>query len=158
VPIAVLCNVIRVTLMAVVSDHLYFQAKRVAAGGETWVPGFVLALFEGDGTVERLGAFRETVLDPQSWLHQSFGFAMLGLAFGLMWLELRAIDMFFVEEDGGAETGGGEDGSKAAPSAAGERGASEAAPVPPDASTGVSGGPSGQGRSVGAEPKGNERP
>jgi len=160
VPIAVVCNVIRVTLMAVVSDHLFFQAKRVAEGGETWVPGFVLALFKGDGTVERLGAFRETVLDPQSWLHQSFGFAMLGLAFGLMWLELRAIDMFFVEEDGGgeggdAEVGGGGNGSVGASSTAGGRAPADAAANPPGAPPGA---PSGQDRSAEAEPRGNERP
>jgi hypothetical protein len=41
-------------------------------------------------------------MNPESYLHQSFGFLMLGLAFLLMWLELRAIDVFFIEDAGAA--------------------------------------------------------
>jgi len=98
VPIAVFCNMIRVTLMAIASDYLFFQRHAVAGGGTTWIPGPVLALFKGDSVPARLEEFRQTVLDPNSALHQGFGFAMLGLAFVIMWAELRIIDMFFVEE------------------------------------------------------------
>lgn len=101
VPIAVLCNVIRVTLMAVASDHLFFERQAVAAGAPTWsrhVPAAFWGLLKGDDLVARLEDLRQTVLNPESLLHQSFGFAMLALAFVLMWAELRIIDMFFVEE------------------------------------------------------------
>jgi exosortase len=129
IPIAVLCNVIRVTLMAVVSDSLYFQRQAVLAGEGTWVPGFLLGLFEGDTAVAQLEAFRQAVLNPQSWLHQSFGFAMLGLAFVLMWLELRFIDLFFLEDEGGQAggTGPGTAAAGASDSAAGGDGG----PPPP---------------------------
>jgi len=110
VPIAVLCNVIRVTLMAVASDHLHFERLAVVEGGSTWIPAAVLGMFEGGTVAAQVESFRQAVLNPESWLHQSFGFAMLALAFGLMWLELRIIDLFFVEE---GEPENGEGGSSA---------------------------------------------
>ena len=105
VPIAVFCNFIRVTLMAVASDGLHFERLAAAAGAPTWsryVPGFVWSMFPGPGLPDRLAAARESVLNPQSYLHQSFGFLMLGLAFLLMWAELKAIDLVLVEEQGPA--------------------------------------------------------
>jgi hypothetical protein len=41
-------------------------------------------------------------LNPDSWLHQSFGFLMLGLAFLIMSVELKVVDMLYVEEEGPA--------------------------------------------------------
>jgi len=38
-------------------------------------------------------------MNPDSWLHLSFGFLMLGLAFLLMSMELRLIDLLLVEDD-----------------------------------------------------------
>jgi exosortase/archaeosortase family protein len=99
VPIAVFCNVVRVTLMAVASDHLHFERLDVLAGDSTWLPGLVLGMFEGGTAAAQIESFRQAVLNPDSLLHQSFGFAMLALAFGLMWLELRFIDLFFVEDE-----------------------------------------------------------
>jgi len=104
VPIAVFCNMVRVTLMSITSDHLFFERKAVLAGGTTWMPGAVLGMFKGVTVAEQIADFRQTVLNPESYLHQSFGFVMLGLAFVIMWAELRFIDMFFVEE----ETAGGD--------------------------------------------------
>jgi exosortase/archaeosortase family protein len=153
VPIAVFCNVIRVTLMAIASDQLYFEEGRVmlhAASWSTWAPRIIawpatawvgvvlvgagLFLFltrGGTDSLERhlsrwrmlgmivagmvvtlltakiaigypapadLELARQTVLNPQSAPHQAFGFAMLGLAFVLMWAELKVIDLFFIEE------------------------------------------------------------
>lgn len=108
VPIAVFCNVIRVTLMAVASDHLHFQRLGVLGGETTWLPGWVLGMVNGATVPERIEALRQTVLNPESWLHQSFGFAMLGLAFVLMWAELRVIDLFFVDEGSEPAAGGGD--------------------------------------------------
>jgi exosortase len=101
VPIAVLCNVIRVTLMAIASDGLFFEMQRAMEGAATWsasLPGFILGMLKGDTLAERLADLREGVLNPESLLHQSFGFAMLGLAFLLMHLLLRGIDAMFTEE------------------------------------------------------------
>ena len=153
IPIAVFCNVIRVTLMAIASDQLYFEEGRVmrhAASWSTWAPriiawpgsawvgvvlvGLGLFLFltrGGTDSLERhlsrwrllgmivvgmvvtlltakiaigypapddLELARQTVLNPQSAPHQAFGFAMLGLAFVLMWAELKVIDLFFIEQ------------------------------------------------------------
>ena len=98
VPIAVFCNMVRVTLMAIASDHLFFERKAVLTGGSTWIPAAILRLFSGVTAAEQIADFRQTVLNPESYLHQSFGFAMLALAFVIMWGELRLIDMFFVEE------------------------------------------------------------
>ncbi len=98
VPIAVFCNMVRVTLMAITSDHLFFERKAVLTGGSTWMPGAVLGMFKGVTAAEQIADFRQTVLNPESYLHQSFGFVMLVLAFVIMWGELRLIDMFFVEE------------------------------------------------------------
>jgi len=102
VPIAVFCNFVRVTLMAVSSDQLHFERLAVTAGAPTWsahVPQFLWNLFKGGDLPSRLEALRQTVLNPESPLHQSFGFAMLGLAFALMWAELRVIDLFFIEDE-----------------------------------------------------------
>ena len=98
VPIAVFCNMVRVTLMAIASDHLFFERKAVLTGGSTWIPAAVLRMFGGVTAADQIEDFRQTVLNPESYLHQSFGFAMLALAFVIMWAELRLIDMFFVEE------------------------------------------------------------
>ncbi len=168
IPIAVFCNVIRVTLMGVSSNWLYAEAQRVAQGGATWSAyapqftawsgtswlGFILLcggvfflVMRGDTgalgriltpwraaglgilgvllvvltsgleigyeTPARLEEVRQIVLNPDSGPHQAFGFAMLGLAFVLMWAELRLIDLFFVEDEAGA--GGGGDPADAAP-------------------------------------------
>jgi exosortase/archaeosortase family protein len=154
VPIAVFCNVIRVTLMALSVDHLYFEEGRLALGAPSWsayaprivswpmtawvglglagAAVFLLATHGGTAALEKmfsrarlagilavgaavtavsarfaigypapgdLEAVRQTVLNPQSAPHQAFGFAMLGLAFVLMWAELKVIDWFFIEED-----------------------------------------------------------
>ena len=101
VPIAVFCNIVRVTLMSITSDHLFFERRAVLEGGTTWIPGAVLRLFQGLTVPEQIEAFRQTVLNPESYLHQSFGFAMLALAFLIMWAELRIIDMFFADEEAG---------------------------------------------------------
>ena len=98
VPIAVFCNMVRVTLMAISSEHLFSERKAVLAGSTTWIPGAVLGMFKGVTVTDQIEDFRQTVLNPESYLHQSFGFVMLGLAFVIMWAELRLIDMFFVEE------------------------------------------------------------
>lgn len=153
IPIAVFCNVIRVTLMAIASDQIYFEEGRVmlqAASWSTWAPRvvawpatawvgvvlvgaslFLLATRGGTDKLEKhlsrgrllvmlvlgvAGVFvtariavgypapadlelaRQTILNPQSAPHQAFGFAMLGLAFVLMWAEFRVIDLFFIEE------------------------------------------------------------
>ena len=161
IPIAVFCNVLRVTLMGISSNLLHFEAESVALGAPGWsayaprigswgqgawiglvlagaavialvvrawelpalarllpqrkaaafvlswaVPllgGLVLVLLNADITVgyshpAQLEVVRQEVLDPESLPHQAFGFAMLGLAFVIMWAELRFIDMFFVEE------------------------------------------------------------
>jgi len=158
VPIAVFCNFIRVTLMAVASDTIFFEVGQLAAGQAGWsayVPrivawsssawvgiilvlvGLALPLFRpkrlgrrdrilatiglvvagvivvhstaglavGYDTPDQLEAVRQTVLDPKSAAHQSFGFAMLGLAFVAMWAELKFIDMLFVAREE-SETGG----------------------------------------------------
>ena len=103
VPIAVLCNIIRVTLMAVASDTLHFAREHVLRGEDTWARALPAAFWKyasGAGDLPaQLTALRDNVLNPDSTLHQSFGFAMMALAFLLMWSELRAIDMFFIEED-----------------------------------------------------------
>jgi len=102
VPIAIFCNFIRVTLMALSSDGLHFERAAAAAGAPTWskyVPGFFWDMLSGAGAADKLAALRESVLNPDSWLHQSFGFLMLGLAFLLMSLELRLIDLLLVEDD-----------------------------------------------------------
>jgi len=111
VPIAVFCNTIRVTLMAILSDQIFFESQRVAEGTAGWssyVPMVVWRWFRGGDLVSRLADFRETVLNPESMLHQGFGFAMLALAFVLMRVELKVIDLFFIEdgEPGGAGPSG----------------------------------------------------
>ena len=154
VPIAVFCNVIRVTLMAIASDQIYFEEGRLMKPMPTWStwaprviawPGtawvglvlagvgvFLLLTHGGTDRLERylsrwrlvgmivvgtvvtfltakiasgypaaadLETVRQTILDPQSAPHQTFGFAMLGLAFLLMWAELKVIDLFFIEDE-----------------------------------------------------------
>jgi len=164
VPIAVFCNFVRVTLMAIASDAIFFQAQAVAEGAPTWasyVPCFhnwewwnwlalvlvaaglyslvtgrrelpsrrsmmrwgggvgmavgllvlARALSEGIGytRAEDLVDLREQLLNPSSGLHQSFGFAMLGLAFLILWAELKFIDLLFVSDE---TEGGGPDSPK----------------------------------------------
>jgi len=153
VPIAVFCNVIRVTLMAIASDQIWFEEGRLmhqAPAWSTWAPRIVvwpstawvglvlvgagLFLLLTRGGTDRLERYlsrwrlvgmavvgavvtlltakivigypapadlemvRATILNAQSAPHQAFGFAMLGLAFLLMWAELKVIDLFFIEE------------------------------------------------------------
>jgi exosortase/archaeosortase family protein len=105
-PIAVFCNFIRVTLMAIASDQIFFEGQAAAAGHptwSTWFPRLVDGFGFGYGSQAQLERFRAVVLDPTSTLHQSFGFAMLGLAFLLLYLELGLIDRLFIEEEGPAE-------------------------------------------------------
>jgi exosortase len=129
IPIAVFCNMIRVTLMTAASHAIFLEGKAAAAGSPSWsthVPGFVWGLFTrgpapmrppdwvhkglvppehwnqfftGGGLSENLGHFYENVMNPESALHQSFGFAMLFLAFVLMGLELRLLEKLFVEDE-----------------------------------------------------------
>ena len=102
VPIAIFCNFIRVTLMALSSDALHFERIAAASNAPTWsryVPDFVWGMVAGGALPDKLAALRLSVLNPDSWLHQSFGFLMLGLAFLIMSIELRVIDMLFVEEE-----------------------------------------------------------
>jgi hypothetical protein len=173
VPIAVFCNVIRVTLMGVSSEWLHAEADRLAEGAATWsayaprftawsglawvglvalVAGvFLLVMRGGEEKLARIATPRRTaglalagavlialtsglhigyetpaqleevrriILNPKSGPHQAFGFAMLGLAFALMWLELRFIDLFFVEEPDPAQAeapGAGGPSGKAGP-------------------------------------------
>ncbi len=157
VPIAVFCNFVRVTLMAVSSHTFYHEAVRVADGEPTWSSffprvvewtstawigvaliglGVFFVIFPGGrGWLGQLASWkaamayvvagvlvtlttahialgypdpaqledaRQTILKPESAPHQAFGFAMLGLAFLLMWLELRLFDKLmtslFIEE------------------------------------------------------------
>jgi exosortase/archaeosortase family protein len=102
VPIAVLCNVLRILMMAVIGDRLFFETQAIRRGSPGWsthVPDFLWNMLSGADPASRLMGLRETVFTPDSALHQSFGFLMLGLAFLLMWAELGIIDRFFIEED-----------------------------------------------------------
>jgi exosortase/archaeosortase family protein len=102
IPIAVFCNVVRVLLMALASDRLFFEIARADRGMATWsnnVPDFLWKYMSGTDVVSRLTSLRESVLNPDSFLHQSFGFVVLGLAIVLMWLELGIIDRFFIDDD-----------------------------------------------------------
>jgi exosortase/archaeosortase family protein len=92
-PIAVFCNFVRVTLMAVASDRLYFAREAMVGGEGTWLSALGLSAEQAEGA-------RQAILDPESFTHQSFGYAMLGLAFLLMWLELKAIGSLFISEEG----------------------------------------------------------
>jgi len=100
-PIAVFCNFVRVTLIAFVSEHLFFARRAMEAGETTWLARF----FDDPATVESI---RQTILDPGSFAHQSFGYVMLGLAFLLMCLELGLLKRLFVTEaEGEAQKGAG---------------------------------------------------
>jgi len=100
-PIAVFCNFVRVTLVAIVSEHLFFARRAMEAGETTWLARF----FDDPAKVESI---RRTILDPGSFAHQSFGYVMLGLAFLLMWLELGFLKRLFVTEtDEEAQEGAG---------------------------------------------------
>jgi len=92
VPIAVFCNFVRVTLMAHVSDDLFFARRALEAGTGTWAAWFSLQ-------AGQLEAARQAILDPESFAHQSFGFVMLALAFLLMWAELKFVDRLFVSDE-----------------------------------------------------------
>jgi len=108
IPIAVFCNFIRVTLMAIASDAIFFERAKLVEGHptwSTWFPRLVDGFGFGYQAPAQLERFRTTVLDPSSALHQSFGFAMLGLAFVLLYLELGLIDRLFVEEEDSPEGG-----------------------------------------------------
>jgi len=102
VPIAIFCNFIRVTLMALSSDALHFERAAAIANAPTWsryVPDFVWGMVADGALPDKLAALRQSVLNPDSWLHQGFGFLMLGLAFLIMSIELRVIDMLFVDDE-----------------------------------------------------------
>ena len=102
VPIAVFCNFVRVTLMAITSDHLYFASRAMEAGESTWMTLFF-------SSAEGVESLRRTILDPATFFHQSFGFLMLALAFVLLWAELRLLNLLFVpEEEGGVPVKGGQ--------------------------------------------------
>jgi hypothetical protein len=57
-------------------------------------------MLAGDALPDKLASLRQNVLNPDSWLHQSFGFVMLGLAFLIMTIELKLVDMLFIEDEG----------------------------------------------------------
>jgi len=102
VPIAIFCNFIRVTLMALASDALHFEKDAALANAATWskyVPDFIWGMLAGGALPDKIAALRQTVLNPDSWLHQSFGFLMLALAFLIMSIELRLIDLLFIEDE-----------------------------------------------------------
>jgi len=127
VPIAVLCNVVRVVLMTAAGHAIFNEGKAEAAGGPTWsahLPDSLWGLlssgaaplrspewekflppdlwnrfFTGSALGENLSRLYEGVMNPESYLHMSFGFAMLGLAFGLMWAELKVVDVVLVEDN-----------------------------------------------------------
>ena len=102
VPIAVLCNIIRVSLMTASGHAVYIEAEAAGKGAPTWSASLPDAFWEtlpGADLPSRLVALYNNIMNPDSYLHQSFGFAMLGLAFVLIWAELKLIDMMFVEED-----------------------------------------------------------
>jgi exosortase len=108
VPIAVLCNILRVSLMTASGHAVYLEAGAVGQGAPTWsasLPDAFWNLFPGPDLAARLLAFYESIMNPASFLHQSFGFAMLGLAFVLIWVEIKMIDMVFVDEDDAATPG-----------------------------------------------------
>jgi exosortase len=97
VPIAVFCNFVRVTLMAIASENLYFARRAMLAGESTWATAFF-------GSPESVESLRQTILDPVTFLHQSFGYVMLGLAFLLLWAELKLLHLLFVsDEESGTE-------------------------------------------------------
>ena len=103
IPIAVFCNVIRVTLMTASGHAVYLEAEAVAAGAPTWsghVPGFLLGLLPGTDLYSSLMGLYGSIMNPDSYLHMSFGFAMLGLAFVLMGAELKLVDLLLIEDDG----------------------------------------------------------
>ncbi len=108
IPIAVLCNFLRVLLMAVASDAIFYERQALEKGHpgwSTWFPRVTGGWGFGYQTPEQLEQFRTNVLDPSSALHQSFGFLMLGLAFVLLYLELGFIDRLFVADEGPAAAG-----------------------------------------------------
>jgi len=107
VPIAVFCNFVRVTLMALASDWLFFAVRALEAREATWATWFSLR-------PDQLDAARNAMLDPVTFTHQSFGFAMLGLAFFLMWAELKFTDLVFVSDDEEAGEAGSQGGAGAA--------------------------------------------
>jgi len=107
VPIAVFCNFVRVTLMALASDWLFFAVRALEAGEATWAAWFSF-------TPAQLDAARNSMLDPTTFTHQSFGFAMLGLAFLIMWAELKFTDLVFVSDDEEAGEAGSQGRSGAA--------------------------------------------
>jgi len=104
-PIAVLCNFVRVTVMAAISDTLFFGRDAMLAGQGTW-----LSLF--GRTPDQLEGIRQAVLDPESFAHQSFGFAMLGLAFLLMSVELAIIERLFIAQESEEKGSGGKAGAE----------------------------------------------
>ena len=116
VPIAVFCNFVRVTLMALASDWLFFARRALEVREATWAAWFSFR-------PAQLDAARNAMLDPVTFTHQSFGFAMLGLAFFLMWAELKFTDLVFVSDDAEA----GNPGPKDSASSAGSQGQSGAA-------------------------------
>jgi exosortase/archaeosortase family protein len=118
IPIAIFCNFVRVTLMALSSDALHFEREAAATAGPTWsayVPNFVWGMLAVGTLPEKLVALRQSVLNPDSWLHQSFGFLMLGLAFLIMSVELKLVDMLYVEEEGPGDGGSPTPGTPASP-------------------------------------------
>jgi exosortase len=111
VPIAVFCNFVRVTLMAIASEHLFFARQAMEADEPTWATTF----FSSPQSVESL---RQTILDPTTFLHQSFGYVMLGLAFVLLWALLKLLNLLFVSDE--------EDQAEARPGSAGPTGRASA--------------------------------
>jgi len=102
IPIAVFCNFLRVLLMAVSSDAIYYEQLALAGGHPGWSRWFPRFLGEwgfGYQMPEQLEQLRNTVLDPASALHQSFGFLMLGVAFVILYLELGLIDRLFISDE-----------------------------------------------------------
>jgi hypothetical protein len=72
-------------------------------------------MLTGGTLPDKLAMLRQNVLNPDSWIHQSFGFLMLGLAFLIMSIELRLIDLLFVEDEEPGDGGEPKPASPASP-------------------------------------------
>jgi exosortase len=101
IPIAVFCNIMRVSLMTASGHAVYMESLAAKKGAATWstsVPDSFWNALSDKGLADSIMMLFNKIMDPHSYVHQSFGFAMLGVAFVMMWAEVKMIDMLFVEE------------------------------------------------------------